>query len=67
MTQKVTELVSSGITDISEVKRHIHLYITKPIYETIIYMDSKEGTRLDVNKVLLPYTHQQRSNNSEGP
>ena len=35
MTQKVTELVSSGIMGIGEVKRHIHLYITKPIYETI--------------------------------
>ena len=31
VTQKITELVSSGITDIGEVKRHLHFYVTKTV------------------------------------
>ena len=31
MTQKITKLVSSGITDIVEVKRHLHFYATKTV------------------------------------
>ena len=31
VTQKITELVSSGITDIGEVKRHLHFYLTKTV------------------------------------
>ena len=31
VTQKITELVSSGITDIGKVKRHLHFYVTKTV------------------------------------
>ena len=31
VTQKITELVSSGITDTGEVKRHLHFYVTKTV------------------------------------
>ena len=31
VTQKITELVSSGLTDIGEVKRHLHFYVTKTV------------------------------------
>ena len=31
MTQKTTELVSSGITDTGEVKRHLRFYVTKTV------------------------------------
>ena len=31
VTQKITELVSSGITDTGEVKRHLHFYVTKSV------------------------------------
>ena len=31
VTQKITELVSSGITDIAGVKRHLHFCVTKSV------------------------------------
>ena len=31
VTQKITELVSSGITDTGEVKQHLHFYVTKAV------------------------------------
>ena len=34
-TQKITKLVSSGITDIGEVKRHLHFYVTKRVLRSL--------------------------------
>ena len=31
VTQKITELVSSGITGTGDVKQHLHFYVTKAV------------------------------------